>query len=36
MENKTTLIQGAMNIEVQKLLEKLEKQKKNDILDYEF
>ena len=36
MENKTILIQGAMDIEVQKLLEKLEKQEKNVILDYEF
>ena len=36
MENKIILIQGAMDIEVQKLLEKLEEQKKNVILDYEF
>ena len=36
MENKTILIQGAMDIEVQKLLEKLKKQEKNVILDYEF
>ena len=36
MENKTILIQGAMDIEVRKLLEKLEEQKKNVILDYEF
>ena len=36
MEDKTILIQGAMDIEVQKLLEKLKKQEKNVILDYEF
>ena len=36
MENKTVLIQGAMDIEIQALLEKLEKQEKIAISDYEF
>lgn len=36
MENKTVLIQGAMDIEIQALLEKLEKQEKIVISDYEF
>lgn len=36
MENKTILIQGAMDIEIQALLEKLEEQEKIVISDYEF
>ena len=36
MEDKTVLIQGAMDIEIQALLEKLEKQEKIVISDYEF
>ena len=36
MENKTIIIQGAMDVEIQTLLEKLEKQEKIIIADYEF
>lgn len=36
MENKTILIQGAMDVEIQTLLEKLEEQEKIVISDYEF
>ena len=36
MKNTTVLIQGAMDIEIQELLEKLEKQEKIVISDYEF
>ena len=36
MENKTILIQGAMDIEIQALLEKIEEQEKIVISDYEF
>ena len=36
MENKTILIQGAMDVEIQTLLEKLEEQEKIIIADYEF